>query len=142
MLDTLPVLEIKGDEIGSFELEGLTLNPISTTVEAMHILTTGLATRRRLLPDALDQHSIVTVTIVVSQSDPERGLVTSKLHFVDLAAPERVAGGGREREHGVVTKTLDVVARVIGSLNSLDADHAAPFSESKVTKYLHDSLSK
>ncbi|KAI8811185.1 P-loop containing nucleoside triphosphate hydrolase protein [Cladochytrium replicatum] len=91
-------------------------------------------------------HSIFTITIEMSENDPQTGedrIRAGKLHLVDLAGSERQsktgATGDRLKEATKINLSLSALGNVISALVDGKSSHI-PYRDSKLTRLLQDSL--
>mmetsp|Transcript_16263 Transcript_16263/g.38244 ORF Transcript_16263/g.38244 Transcript_16263/m.38244 type:complete len:893 (+) Transcript_16263:50-2728(+) len=138
---SLPNLDVR-DTDGKTTIEGLRIAPVVSTSESMAIISSGLAARQKVHPDENIALSTVIISIVVNQSDPITGAITSTLQLVDLAAPPcylKLAEGQKLKEFNIVRKSLTALSTAISALNR-DSDELVPFRDSKLTRVLQESL--
>ncbi|KAJ1551920.1 hypothetical protein HK405_013397, partial [Cladochytrium tenue] len=133
-----------------FTLTLTTTTTTTTTTPAVPVPappTTPVARSRRVSLAAVPQSAVATAPAVLQTR------VTSKFHFVDLAGSERLKRtqntGERKAEGIAINQGLLVLGRVIHALSEMEEAasggpasslRVAPYRESKLTRFLQDSL--
>ncbi|XP_070842449.1 kinesin-like protein KIF9 [Chaetodon trifascialis] len=133
---------------GGVFIRGLSLHPVHSEEEALHLLFEGEMNRiigsHALNRSSSRSHCIFTVHIESrSRTLSDAKYVTSKLNLVDLAGSERLGKTGSEgqmlKEAVYINRSLTFLEQAILALADRRRDHV-PFRQSKLTHALKDSL--
>ncbi|KAL6765849.1 P-loop containing nucleoside triphosphate hydrolase protein [Haematococcus lacustris] len=161
--DKAKQLQVRKDERGCFQVEGLTQRPCTSAGEAARALGAALArrhTRAHALNDYSSRsHCLMTLSLA-SQEVPQPGAAQGakggvrrygRLVLVDLAGSERLkdtGSTGREavRETGSINKSLFTLGQVLAALAQRSGSarggtlQHVPYRDSKLTQLLWDGL--
>jgi len=148
-------LRIRQQHTGEVWVEGLTERTILTSVEFEQIFSTACKRRavgaHSMNTESSRSHFCCTLRILrTSVSSGEK--IASKIHLIDLAGSEMVrktsAQGCRLNEAKYINKSLSALGNVINALTchsgsgpGQTSSRHVPFRDSKLTRFLQDSLS-
>lgn len=124
--------------------------------EVISLLESGSAARHRgatqMKEHCSQSHALFTISICQKQSaeyqsntDAAQDSIASKVHFVDLAGPERVAKTGNTgecfKESVQINSDLLALGNVISALGDPKRKSVhIPYKDAKITRILKDSL--
>ena len=132
--------------VGGVAIPGLTILPVSTHEEVLHLMNTAYKNRTTFSTN-MNEHSsrshCVLSIIVTSFNKVTNISLKGKLHLIDLAGSERVgksgATGDRLKEAQAINKSLSALGDVIQARGEKKSH--IPFRNSVLTHLLSDSLS-
>ncbi|KAI8832806.1 kinesin motor domain-containing protein, partial [Chytriomyces cf. hyalinus JEL632] len=148
-------VSIREDKEGRIAIHGATTVIVESAEAAIRLLSKGSKLRSTAATSMNESssrsHAIFSLSLTSTQmtsSRPNTGLViTSKFHFVDLAGSERLKRtqntGDRKTEGICINQGLLVLGRVINCLSESkpnNPDAVVPYRDSKLTRFLQDSL--
>ncbi|KAI9146165.1 P-loop containing nucleoside triphosphate hydrolase protein [Paraphysoderma sedebokerense] len=143
-------IQLREDNHGNVYVTGATEKDVKTKDEALNLLYTGLQTRTTastlLNVHSSRSHAIFSLTLRQwkKNSSGIEGWVVSKFHFVDLAGSERLkrtkAEGDRKKEGIAINQGLHVLGKVISALTDEKGNAHVPYRDSKLTRFLQNSL--
>jgi len=145
-----PKCDIKEDPDKGIFVKGLSEVVVESEGDMDNLLDRGQQSRTvaatAMNAESSRSHSIFTVVIEASSTDPESGremIRAGKLNLVDLAGSERQkktgASGDRLREGAKINLSLTALGNVISALAAGKGGHV-PYRDSKLTRLLQDSL--
>lgn len=139
-------MHIREDSVNRIVVAGSRECRVESVEDAYEVLQIGNAARSTAATNMNDEssrsHAIFTLSVEVLTREDRR--LASKLHMVDLAGSERTkrtgAVGIRLRESVGINQGLMSLGRVIRALALPRTSAHVPYRESKLTRFLQDSL--
>ena len=142
-------LELKDNPDGGVYVKNLSKQPAESADELNRLMTIGNKHRSvgatNMNEHSSRSHAIFSITIECSEnvSSDRPQIRQGKLNLVDLAGSERQsktgASGERLKEAVNINLSLSTLSRVISALVDKNSNYI-PYRESKLTRYLQDSL--
>ncbi|XP_043071949.1 chromosome-associated kinesin KIF4 [Drosophila grimshawi] len=141
------IVDIREDKNGIF-MRGLTEVEVTGAKQVASELMRG-SSGRAVASTAMNEsssrsHAIFTLSVVAKQKTGQKSVIKSKFHLVDLAGSERCAktmtSGDRFKEGVNINKGLLALGNVINVLGSGESAAYVPYRQSKLTRWLQESL--
>ncbi|CAH6720093.1 kinesin-like protein Cin8p [[Candida] jaroonii] len=144
---SLKIFENKNNSSQSITISNLKEVCINDLTSGFNVLKSGLNKRKvastKLNNFSSRSHTIFTIHLFKKTKDHEF-FRYSKINLVDLAGSENINKSGsinqRAKEAGSINQSLLTLGRVINSLSNKISTNHIPYRESKLTRFLQDSL--
>jgi len=140
-------LEIHEDQSGNVFVKDLSMVPVSSAAEVMHMIESGLRLRAthetKMNAVSSRSHTVFTITVLQRERSTGNG-ISGKLNLVDLAGSERLkkseSEGMRLKEALHINSSLTALGKVVMALDPNAESNHVPYRDSKLTRLLQNSL--
>ena len=143
-----PKLDIKDYINGLIFIQGATIRPITSVLEAQKIFEEGFKMRqtgKTLMNENSSRSHLIFSMMIETFNQYSKVRTNSKLSFVDLAGSERVNKAGVQDETQfkqlrTINKSLTSLGDVISCLSESKSSSFVPYRNNKLTMLMKDSI--